>query len=239
MVPASISSVRQGASIAWDSALRIWHGLQGVWPEQGYTLANLAHSVLTWLKGVPGFLSGLMEALLRKTIGVEVDLRQLGRELLSVWNGWDPSVKVVAFCVLATFLWAIYAPPWNRLAQFPLLPPEPRFPRIWLGLAIAGACLASVGRILIALLYALGVAAACGFFVLYIQAVYDVPFNEKGVAEIARRPWLPAEKIRLSSDEPPLVGYTMSVENGWHVVLRERSRTVRYLRSTDVILMEK
>lgn len=238
VAPASIASVPQGLGVAWHSAMGIWYGLLRVWPAQGGALAHLVQTVWTWLKLVPGSLSQFVTTFLKATIGVDVNFPKLGHQLLSVWNGWNASVKVVAFCVFAALIWAIYVPPWSRAAQF-YLPPKkdqpPRLPRLktfFTGVAIL---LVSLVRTLSGLLYAVGIAAVCGFSVLYVQAVYDVPFNSKSIAEIARRPWLPAEKIRLSTGERPLVGYTMSVGNGWQVVLLERSRTVRYLRATDVV----
>lgn len=236
VAPASVSSVRQGLSMAWHSTINIWHGLLRVWPTQGSALGHLTHNIWTWLKLIPGFLLHLAQAFLTG-IGVDVDLRKLAHELLSVWNGWNSSIKVVVFCALVALAWAIYVPPWSRVAQF-YLPPkkdEPKISRLERFITNVAALVVSLVRTISGLLYAVGIAAVCGFSVLYVQAVYNVPFSEKGIAEIARRPWLPAEKIRLSTGAPPLVGYTMSVGNGWQVVLLERSRTVRYLRATDVV----
>jgi hypothetical protein len=81
--------------------------------------------------------------------------------------------------------------------------------------------------------YGFLIAAVCGFSVLYLQRVYDVPLKSDIVFEILRRPWLPTEKITLSSGKT-LVGYTMSIGIGWHVFLDEQTRTIQYLHATDV-----
>jgi hypothetical protein len=130
---------------------------------------------------------------------------------------------VAVICTLATLLWALYAPPWNY------------FPKVKTQEEVSGLMVLpdTVVRLFGIAVYSVCVAAACGFFVLYVQNAYQVSFDKKGISEIVRRPWLPAEEIKLSSGNT-LVGYTLSSSVGWQVVLIEPTRTIKYVRAAEV-----
>lgn len=156
-------------------------------------------------------------------------LKGWGQNALRIWDSWNSPVKVAAACALAALLWVIYAPPWNWFPRGGLFRRTPAKVREWSLVRLFSATVRSLGITV----YALGIAAICGFSVLYIERVYEVPVDIHTISEILRRPWLPAEKIHLSSGNS-LVGYTMSVGNGWHVFLDEHHRTISYLHATEV-----
>lgn len=78
------------------------------------------------------------------------------------------------------------------------------------------------------------VAAICAGVTLLVYTFYRVPFSADLVSEIARRPWMPAEEIVLKSGGLPRVGYTLSTNDNWHIVLNESNRTIFYLRADNV-----
>ncbi|MER7005241.1 hypothetical protein ABT297_19650 [Dactylosporangium sp. NPDC000555] len=90
-----------------------------------------------------------------------------------------------------------------------------------------------VGRQSACLVSATVMAGVC--FVIFVSTskVYDNPHDIRGLAGIARYPWFPAEKISTDSDEV-IVGYTLSVKDGWHVILREDDREVVYVKADKV-----
>jgi hypothetical protein len=156
-------------------------------------------------------------------------LKEWGRNLLPVWNSWHSAVRVAAFCALAALLWVMYAPPGSWFPQGGLFRRSRQKIREWSLVRLSNTSIRSLGIAA----YGLGIAAVRGFSVLYVERVYNVPLKSDIAFEILRRPWLPTEKITLSSGKT-LVGYTMSISIGWHVFLDEQTRTIHYLHATEV-----
>lgn len=224
--PAYISSVVDGLKIAANSARDIWRGLLEDLPGL-HGIVPIARTIRRWLEDILDLILVLPEIALG-FIGIELS----GNDLRSVWNEWPLSVRVVAICTLAALLWAVYAPPWNYGSRTSLQ--DEFLPRLPLFIGVVAGTLSTAIRALGIVAYGVCVAATCGFFVLYIQTVYKFPFDAQVVSEILRRPWLPAEEIRLSSGDT-LVAYTMTIGNGWHVLLNERTRTISYVRAAEVL----
>lgn len=229
--PAYYRSVVNALEITANEAREIWRGLLDVYPNLKDDIVNITQDTWGWLEIPLGFLWNLFEGLLR-ALGI-LDLLKEWPDLLGIWNGWPWWVKVAAICALATLVWTLYAPPWNYFPRGGLLSGTRQaiseFTR-WPNTAI---------RILGIAAYGVVLAAACGFFVLYVHTLYGADPDEdrnvtSEISAILRRPWLPAEKVQLSSGGPPLVGYTLSVASGWHVLLDERTRVIRYIRATEV-----
>ncbi len=234
--PMYIESVKDGLSIAADSGRGAWREIIAVFPGlQG--IVHIVWIILGWIVGVLGYILVQFARFLRGP-RIELDSRgpwpalyEWSHGLLPVWNHWQGMIRVAVICTLATLLWALYAPPWSYILKSSLPPREvSESERVIDG--VARLISAAVWLLGIAI-YSVCVAAACGFFVLYVQNAYHVSFDKKGISEIVRRPWLPAEEITLSSGDT-LVGYTLSSSVGWQVVLMEPTRTIRYLRATEV-----
>ena len=98
------------------------------------------------------------------------------------------------------------------------------------------------------LFFCVAVGAICALVALFAQSVYGVPrdiaaalsqskysgdLSGTVVSALVRRPWLPAEEITLKEGE--IVGYTLSNENKWFVVLKEHDRTIEYIFADDVV----
>lgn len=68
----------------------------------------------------------------------------------------------------------------------------------------------------------------------YISNFYPLPGHRSYYVEVLRAPWLPAEKIRMSTG---LVynGYVLSTDNGWFIVLLAHERRIVYLPANDVV----
>lgn len=82
--------------------------------------------------------------------------------------------------------------------------------------------------------YSLVMVLLSAYTVLLVDTVYRVPFNGGIVSDLLRRPWLPAEELNVAGSNDPVVGYTLSTSDGWHVLLAESTRQIIYLRSIDV-----
>lgn len=95
-----------------------------------------------------------------------------------------------------------------------------------------GGCLA---RLISRLVYCIIVALICAGIALLVKTFYQVPFSVDLVSEIARRPWIPAEEIYVKLDAIPRVGYTLSSDEKWQIVLNESDRSIIYLRADDVV----
>ena len=91
------------------------------------------------------------------------------------------------------------------------------------------ALLQFVGR----LLYGLILAAAAVVLVTFMQNAYKVPFDLDNLSQVLRQPWLPAEEITLA-DGSKRVAYAISPGDTWFTILEEDSRSIRYLRGSDV-----
>jgi hypothetical protein len=230
--PMYITSAKEGLRTAADSGRETWGEIIGVLPG----LEGVVHTVgniLGFIVNLLGYILAWFTKFLRGP-GAELDNRgpwpalyEWSDDLLSVWNGWTWAIRVAVLCTLATLLWALYGPPWN---YFPRSSENQEVSGL-LGTAVQ--LLGTLVRLLGIGIYSVCVAAACGFFVLYVQNAYNVSFDKKGISEVVRRPWLPAEEIKLSSGDT-LVGYTLSSSVGWHVLLIEPTRTIKYLRATEV-----
>lgn len=77
------------------------------------------------------------------------------------------------------------------------------------------------------------VAAVCFFGLLFVQAVYQVPFDLTHGSQVVRRPWMPAEEITLDNGRV-LIGYTISSKDGWFLILNDEDRTTEYIRAASV-----
>lgn len=77
-------------------------------------------------------------------------------------------------------------------------------------------------------------ASVCLLGLLFVQAVYRVPFDIANFDAIMRRPWVPAEEITLDTGER-YVGYTISSQDGWFLVLNEHDRSLAYLNADKVV----
>jgi hypothetical protein len=77
------------------------------------------------------------------------------------------------------------------------------------------------------------VAAVCLFGLLFVQAVYQVPFDAANASQIARRPWMPTEEITLDNGDV-LVGYTISSKDGWFQILNDDDQTIMFVKATSI-----
>jgi len=75
--------------------------------------------------------------------------------------------------------------------------------------------------------------AAALALVPYLYQAYPVPRTGSYYSAILREPWLPTEKVMLSSGLS-YYGYILSTDNGWFTVLLANSRTIRYFAANDV-----
>lgn len=82
--------------------------------------------------------------------------------------------------------------------------------------------------------YGIVMVLVTAYAILLVDATYRVPFNGAIASDILRRPWLPAEEVSLTGRIDPLVGYTLSTSDGWHVLLVHQTRQIMYIRSIDV-----
>jgi hypothetical protein len=231
-----ITSVKEGLSVAADSGRGAWREIIAVLPGlQG--IVHIVWIILGWIVWALGYILVAFARFLRGP-GLELDNRgpwpalyEWSHGLLPVWNHWPGMIRVAVICTLVTLLWALYAPPWSYILGSSLPRREVSDSERFIDGLVR--LIGAVPRILGIAIYSVCVAAACGFFVLYVQNAYQVSFDKKGISEIVRRPWLPAEEITLSSGDT-LVGYTLSSSVGWQVLLLEPTRTIRYLRAPEV-----
>lgn len=70
--------------------------------------------------------------------------------------------------------------------------------------------------------------------ITFVGVMYPMPYHPADLSLALRRPWLPSEKIVLRSGSVK-VGYTLAVKDGWQVILGERTRTIEYVKSDDVV----
>jgi len=137
-------------------------------------------------------------------------------DFLAVWedNPWAIGCALAALLVMVFF----DAPNWLDWGESGLIE----------------CVLILIGR----LLFGLGPAVICGVCVLLVQIAYQVPFNTTLASDIVRRPWLPAEKVSVQSGETPIIAYTLSTADGWHVLLTERTRRIYFIKASDIIARE-
>ena len=86
-------------------------------------------------------------------------------------------------------------------------------------------------------LWGIIIAAACVLGLLFVQAVYRVPFDLKNASEVVRRPWIPAEQITLTADGAPrtYIGYVISTGDDWFEMLIDDDRTIVYVPADTVV----
>lgn len=68
----------------------------------------------------------------------------------------------------------------------------------------------------------------------YIVYVYPLPHDSNYYEQFMRQPWQSAELISTKSPEP-IVGYVLTEDAHWMVVLTEPSRVIQYVRADDVL----
>lgn len=76
-------------------------------------------------------------------------------------------------------------------------------------------------------------AVASLILIPFMWRLYPVPLNSDYYQSLIRQPWLPAENITLTSHQN-IVGYPLSSQGIWFVVLMEDSRTVSYYPASEV-----
>jgi hypothetical protein len=83
---------------------------------------------------------------------------------------------------------------------------------------------------------ALAVPIAILFATLFFftTTIYHIPTNMSEVSSVVSKPWLPSELMTVKAGSEH-VGYTLSDNNGWFVFLLERTRTIEYIPSDDVV----
>jgi len=74
---------------------------------------------------------------------------------------------------------------------------------------------------------------ACILLVPFVMTLVPFPLTHEFYTEVLRQPWQPAEVITLTSGQR-LVGYVLSDNGTWLVVLSEGTRTVSYYRPAQV-----
>jgi hypothetical protein len=99
---------------------------------------------------------------------------------------------------------------------------------------VAGKITVGVSALIFGVLMAalLIVILGAGFF--FVTTIYRIPSNVSEISAIASKPWLPSEIITLKGGGKR-VGYTLNDSNGWFVFLEEKSRTIEYVHSDDVL----
>lgn len=225
--PAYIGSVKEGIGVTANWAKGIWRGVADGWPGLPDGVTHIAQIVWSWIAWALGYILVVLKLPLR-LLGVhDRQLSEWRHHVLLVWDSWPLPVRIAGICALTALLWVLYSPPWE---YFPRQRPFHRLrERITRLLWVPNTAVRISGIVA----YGIGVAALCGFFALYVETAYRVPLTLHTVTDILRRPWLPTERIQLSSGDA-LVGYTMSIGNGWHVFLIESDRTIRYLHAAQV-----
>jgi hypothetical protein len=68
----------------------------------------------------------------------------------------------------------------------------------------------------------------------YIWYIYPIPHHSGYYAAVLHEPWLPAEKVTLSTGRV-YYGYVLSSDTAWFTLLLANSRTIRYVPADDVI----
>jgi hypothetical protein len=71
------------------------------------------------------------------------------------------------------------------------------------------------------------------FLLPYALYVYPVPRTSGYYADFMRQPWLSAERITVKSGDS-IVGYALTEDDSWMIVLKDNPRTIQYLPVDDV-----
>ena len=74
---------------------------------------------------------------------------------------------------------------------------------------------------------------ACIVLIPFVLSLVPFPLSHGFYADVIKQPWQPAEVITLTSGQR-FIGYVLSDNGTWLVVLGEGTRTVQYYRSTQV-----
>ena len=74
---------------------------------------------------------------------------------------------------------------------------------------------------------------ACILLIPFVMNVYPFPLTNEFYTGVIKQPWLPAEVITLTSGQR-YIGYILSDNGTWLVVLSDATRTVHYYRSPQV-----
>jgi hypothetical protein len=77
-------------------------------------------------------------------------------------------------------------------------------------------------------------ALACIVLLPFVSRLYPFPLSNQFYTEMLRQPWLPAEAITLKSGQV-LIGYTLSDDGNWIVILKDQNRTVTYYPAEDAV----
>lgn len=208
--PAYTYNAIEGLKKAFATITDIWRRID-IWPRVD-DLTTVAETTRRWLGNITASI-------------------QSRQNLLDVWNEW---IWVFIFAGVALIVVLLDPPPvlrapdssdTVRLTDANLNKWQVILARIipWIS--------RSIGK----LVYGGFVAIACAYSILFVYTVYyRPPANVGSVSDIARRPWLPAEEVRVTGRSDPLVGYVLSTSDGWHVLLNNDPRQIIYLRSVDV-----
>lgn len=139
---------------------------------------------------------------------------------------------VIPITVSRQAAWQLAQQDWRHVVAFMSQPAG------ILALVVLGAPLAIM---LIFELAGLGVATfmrtvaamACIVLLPFISRLYPFPLSNQFYTQMLRQPWLPAEVITLTSGRT-VVGYSLSDDGNWIVVLQDSNRAITYYRASDV-----
>lgn len=74
---------------------------------------------------------------------------------------------------------------------------------------------------------------ASAFLLPYVLYVYPYPHTSSYYELFMRQPWLPAERI-ITTPGHSVVGYVLTEDSNWMVVLQDSTRTIKYIPAGDV-----
>lgn len=78
--------------------------------------------------------------------------------------------------------------------------------------------------------------AICIFLVPIFLRMYPFPLNHNFYTQVIRQPWLPAQIITFESGQK-MVGYVLSNNESWLVVLSYTNRTIRYIPQRNIVAL--
>jgi hypothetical protein len=79
----------------------------------------------------------------------------------------------------------------------------------------------------------LWIVVAAIIFLPIVAPIYPIPRAVGFYVTMLRQPWLPSERITLTSGQVEY-GYTLATSGGWFVMLTAGSRTIRYIPAREV-----
>jgi hypothetical protein len=74
---------------------------------------------------------------------------------------------------------------------------------------------------------------ACIASIAYVSYFYPIPRSVGYYETILRTPWIPAERLELRSGSS-IVGYPLTTDGDWMVILTNSSRSIQYIRAANV-----